>query len=474
MSVQDLRKKLKPVPVSSMEEQDKELNEMMGRKDRDNDHHSVDDGVNLFRIYPPHEPLDPITGKPNPFAEPKVVVFLPAMVIERDKDGKEIKGADGKPKMKLGVKPVYNAKVHGKRDKSGNPVSKDLVEEFIRLTLEKNSTIEDKDAREKANIPIYGVYSTDPSKRVNGINYNQTWECYADKIKNGESKFAMLELKKAVKTRLNKISAIETADDPLGTDPFTDLDEGRAIKIVYNSDAKKAEDYYTTELDGTTETVTLEGGRKANVLKTYPITDEQLEVFAKAESLSKMYRNQFKRRDFDLQLQGLKLVDEKFNIGVFNSEAFQTIAEEIASHYPVEDDSKEESKAEEKEEVVQTTTEAPLVAEKPVPVEVRTDLPFDKDEDMFSSMTREELKEFSKDNQTGIIIKPASVMSDENLRDALRDWYRSATVTTEEVVEKQTTTVQETTTSEETLPVVTLTAKERMELLQKKKAEEGK
>lgn len=474
MSVQDLRKKLKPVPVASMEEQDKELNEMMGRKDRDNDHHTVDDGVNLFRIYPPHEPLDPVTGKPNPFAEPKVVVFLPAMVIERDKDGKEIKGTDGKPKMKLGVKPVYNAKVHGKRDKSGNPVTKDLVEEFIRLTLEKNSLIEDKDEREKANIPIYGVYSPDPSKRVNGIIYNQTWECYADKIKNGESKFAMLELKKAVKTRLNKISAIETADDPLGTDPFTDLDEGRAIKIVYNSDAKKAEDYYTTELDGTTETVTLEGGRKANVLKTYPISDEQLEIFAKAEPLAKMYRNQFKRRDFDLQLQGLKLVDEKYSIGVFNSEAFQAIAEEIASHYPAEDDSKEEPKTNvEKKIVTETTTEAPLVAEKPQPVEVRTDLPFDKDEDMFSSMTREELKEFSKDNQTGIIIKPASVMSDDNLRDALRDWYRSATVTIEEQPLEKVTVVEETSNVETATPAP-LTAKERMELLQRKRAEEAK
>ena len=42
---------------------------------------------------------------------------------------------------------------------------------------------------------------------------------------------------------------------------------------------------------------------------------------------------------------------------------------------------------------------------------------------MFDMMSREELKEFARDNQTGVLILPT--MSDTDLRDKLRSWYEN-------------------------------------------------
>lgn len=453
MGLEDLRKKLKPTSVASMEEQDKQLDSSLGRNRSNNDHLKIVDGYNLFRIFPPHDTLDD-QGKPNPFAEPKVVVFLPAIVNQRDDQGKDILDDQGKPKKKEGVKPVFNAKIHGKRDKFGNPLTKDLVDEFIGLALSKSKSIESEEERKAYLLPIFGQYSKDSAKRVNGIIYNSTWEAYAVKISGDSWTFGILEIKKVVKNRLNAISAVESANEPLGTDPFTDLDEGRGLVVVYNSKADKAEDYYTTEIDSTTVEEILEGGRKIKTLRMLPITDEQLEKFSKATPLAKIFRNIFSRRDLDLQITGLEMIDTKWKLGIFKTEEFQTIVEELLEEYPEETGEGEEVVDSEPLTTNPTTTTTTI--------SVRTDLPFDDDVDMFTSMTREEMKEFSKDNSTGIIIKPASLMTDDDLRNRLREWMRS-----EEV--KVNTTEEQSKEVIVTEPEVKLSAKERLEQLKNKK-----
>lgn len=420
MAIADLRNKLKASPVAVLEANDQALDKAMGRDYGNSDYHKVVPGRNVFRIYPPHESVDPVSKRPCTFAEAKVVTFLPAMVVDRDSSGKEQKDDTGKVKMKLGRKPVFNCTIHGKLDPTGHPLSKDAVDEFIRLCQDKAKALypDDEEKRKKYLEPIYGLYSKDPNKKVDGITYNATWVCYADKVSGESSKFALLELKKAVKNRLNVISAIESGDDPLGTDPFTDIDEGRAVVIVYNDKAEQASDYYQTEIDSSTTQEELPDGRKVKIQKVFPLTDAQIEAFYsdKIIPLAKMFRNAFTRKDLDLQLWGLREIDKKYELGIFETDEFQTIAETIAALYPKEEEN-EETSEETAQEPAQTTSSKPIAKEAK------------KDQDDYDLMDREELKEFSKDNNTGILIKPESVMSTDALRDRLREWEASLNVT---------------------------------------------
>lgn len=453
MSIKDLRNKLKPVSVTALQDQDKELNQQLGKKENTNtDLHKIEDGRNVFRIYPPHEQLDE-NGKPNSFAEPKVVSFVPGMVADRDQEGNPKKDSNGKVVLKKGIRPVFNSKIHGKRDKYGNSFSKDLIEEFIRIAHEKAKDLSD-DERKKYLAPVYGVFvSKGHQNNINGINYQSTWEIYADKLSGDSWKFARLEIKKSIKNRMNKIAATESANDPLGTDPFTDLDTGRPLVVIYNSQATKAEDYYSAELDNTTEEVVLEGGRKVRALKEFPITDDRLTHFANETPLSKIFRNVFTNKDLEIQLQGLKMVDEQYKMGIFETEEFQNVYEEILETYPPQDDSEEE----------QTTTSTTNTSKEVK--DVKTDLPFDEDEDDFSKMSRDELIEFSKVNDTKIMIKPISIMSDNDLRERIREWYR---------LQMTSSTQQDTQTEEQKTENVDrpLTAKEKLALLQAKKADQ--
>lgn len=483
MAISDLRNKLKATPVAALEQADQDLDKALGREDRGNsEYHKMKVGRNVFRIYPPHESVDPVTGLACSFAEPKVTTFLPAMVMDRDSEGKEQKDEAGKTRMKMGSKPVFNATIHGKKNAAGQPVSKDAVEEFIRLAGVK-AGVEYPDSEEKRKEYlkyIYGIFSPIPANRINGITYRAAWVSYADRIVSGApEKFALLEVGKAVKNRWNQIAALEAGDEPLGTDPFTDIDEGRATVIIYDDKAKKADDYYTTEIDNATEEEVLEGGRKVKVQKTYPLTDDQIENLYKQPSLAKMYRNVFTRRDLDLQLWGLKEVDKKGKYGIFDTEEFQNIAETIASFYPVEEQS-----ATEEEKGEQTSTSSEEVFETAPVHETKKfeDMNLDKAKDDYDLMNRDELKEFCKDNNTGIVIKSQALMSDNDLRNRIREWEASLNTKAPVVEEKEpaTETVTETTTAEpegidatgtgiiEEAAVTEgpkLTAKERLELI---------
>lgn len=437
MGIEDLRKRLKPVPVSTLVSDDAELDKVLGREKNSNDDLiKIRDGMNIFRLYPPHEPIDKF-GKVNPFAEPLVVTYVPAYVNEKDDRGNFIKDANGAIKKKLSRKPVFNAVIHGKRTVTGQPATKDLVEEFIKIAVKNSQTMfeaKDEEKRKKYLEPIYGVYSPDPNKRVEGIMYSTKWTIYVDLIEGGvPTRFGRIEIGKSVKNDINSISAIESNDEPMGTDPFTDLDEGRCLKILYNSKATQAADYYTVSIDSTTEMMELSSGKKVPVLRTIPITDERLEIFAKAKPLSEIYRNVFSRRDFDIQLTGLKMLDSKYELCVFDTPEFQAIAEDIVKHYPI-DEAKEEKEVVDESKLEGTTSEhEPLdpqdslisgktlgsVVEKK---ELSSTQQRVEETDMFSSMTRDELKEYSIEAMTGILLKPTSVMSDDDLRNELRVW----------------------------------------------------
>jgi len=322
------RSKFKATSVAATVQKDAELSSSLGRNNDRVDYLKWNNGSNLVRIYPPHPEED---GGSDVFAEAKVTVWLPMMVAQKDANHQEmLDPKTRRPIMKEGAKSVFNSRIHG-----GTP--KDLVEEYIAFSRERLT--EDlkvcQDAKSKAFIEdkieaITGNFM----KKVQGLKYKQAWVIYTDHIVGGVPKFGMFEIGPAIKDRLNSIAAsTDTGNDPLATDPFTDIETGRAIIVTYDKEAKQAKDYYKVELDNAIEN-TIINGKTYPLPRMFPLSDEQLEKFMKATPLAKKFRNVFKRRDFDLQLEGLEFFDSKNQIGTFEDQTWLGICEEISAYYP--------------------------------------------------------------------------------------------------------------------------------------------
>lgn len=402
------RSKFKSSSVAAMTSEDKKVDQVVRNKKVKADFHKIKNGDNYHRIYPAHP-----DGGGTAYAEARVVHWLPAMVPVKDDKGNFKKGNDDKLVMQKGWKTVFNSKVHGN-------TPKDIVEEYISFVekIAKDNYPEAKDENKRIEflVPVHGKYAKNSKDSVQGIMAKSSWILYTDEITGDPSSpvfvFGQLEIGKAVKQRLNAIAANEASSDPLGTDPYTDLEEGRAINIKYNKEATKPADYYTTDLYA--PIIKNSGGK----VQLFPLTDDRLDKFITYPSLASMFRGAYKKRDFDLALKGLKMFDDEHEFGVFGYDDFLATVEEIQAYYPEDDDAEK------------TAT---------------TDNPEAEDDatgttgDEFDQMDRGELKDFARDNNTGVIIKQN--LKDDDIRQLLRDWRKaqevlgSGAVTKEEVKE---------------------------------------
>lgn len=398
------RSKFKSTKVADVQHQEKEVAAMTKTKNDRAGYLKIEPGKNVFRVFPPHPVAEGEVGGIS-FVEPKSTVWLPMMVEERDTAGQLVKGQDGKTVMKKGNKSVFNSRIHGNTEK-------DLVEEYFKMAeawakahkFDADSK-EDAKKRKAYTDKIWGNFAT----KVQGIRYNHNWVMFAKKLSDSKTPFGLVELRPSMKDGINKVVNMEASNQPVGTeanDPFTDLDEGRALVIVYNDKADKPADYYTVSIDTSTEAAEI-NGRKVQIQKVHPLTDDDLEMLTKFPSLYKTFRNCFKKRDFLLQYEGLEFFDKENGMGIFNSQEFQDVISEIVEYYP--DDAV--PTAEEVAEVVNAETEDEVVEETE---EV------DSDTDQFALMNRDELKKFATDNKTGILVKPS--MTEEMLRERLREW----------------------------------------------------
>lgn len=421
------RGKFRATSVAATIQKDAKLNESLGRDGGfRTEYLKFEQGANLIRIYPPHPEED---GGGVVFAEPKVTVFLPMMVVQKNDRGEElIDSRTKRPITKESVKSVFNSRIHG-----GTP--KDLVEEYISFAqyelTEELKTCQDPKAKQFTSDKLEAI-TGNFKKKVQGLRYKQAWVMYADKITAGVPKFGILEIGPAIKDRLNSIAAsTDTSGDPLATDPFTDIETGRAIVVTYNKDALQPKDYYKTELDNVMEP-TIIGGQRYMLPRMFPLSDEQLESFLKVTPLAKRFTNCFKRRDFNLQLEGLMFFDEKFNIGLFQNPKWLSVCEEIEAYYP------EDDQVEEEPEVMDVS--AKVTQEEP-------------DGDQYDLMNRKELAAFAKINSTGLLIKPT--MSDDDVRNALRAWEEAQSISAEDMAEDVTEDMAESAQVEESEPTKT-------------------
>jgi len=394
------------VTAAELEAQDKAVDKAAGKEFENTfaTYHKIEDGLNRFRLYPAHPTED---GATHSFVVPVQRWWLEVEVKERDDDGKVVMEG-GVPKMKKVRKRVFDGRIH-------SSVGKDIVDEYIKfLTRTLRGEGNDEAAVTEKLLPIYGKYSPVPAQRVNGITGKPEWMMFADKVVGGVSTFGKLPIGKAVKIRLNDLIARESSDEPLGsesTNPFTDPDDGRLFDVTYNKDAKKAMDYYKSEIDSSFN-------KETKQINLAPLTDKQLDDFMEFDSLHDQYVDCYTSADFDTAMEGLKNLDEANDFGVFAHEAFLDICEELSRAYPAPKAKDEEGEASEKEGEV---------AE------------FD-----FDAMDRKALKAFNKENECGIIV--TKKMTDEEIREMLFAWLdeaQNAVAAEEEEVEEEEDEIEE-------------------------------
>lgn len=359
------RKQFASTKVTTLKSQEKEVKKQVAtsysNKDKV-DWLTIEKGSNKLRIFPAHPESDS-------FIYPRCTVWL-EREISYEKEGEQV--------IEIVKRPVFNSKVHG-----GTP--KDLVEEYVKFAtkmLEEEIAVEqDEETKKKLEDKLATIQHWQ-----NGIKYKTGWCCYANKIVDGQKHFGQIELTPGIKEKLNELSIVEDADDPIQTDPFTDVDDGKAVIVSKTVEAKKLKNGKTK--DETKYGVTIE------FRGNYALSDKELEDFAKVDPLSKIYKNSFRMRDFELQLEGIKIYDKKNKLGVLDYDAFLDIVEEIKGYYPESD-----SEAENDSEAYETETG-----------------------DQFDSMDRNGLKKWIATNCPNKEVVVRTTDDDDEIREKIREF----------------------------------------------------
>lgn len=391
------RSKFKASSQADVAEQDKAMATAAGKGRKGiADTLEIELGENRFRIYPAHP-----DGGGQFFAEAVSRVFLPAMVQERDSEGKGIKLPNGQWKLKKGSKPVFNSRIHGN-------TAKDLVEEYSKLALAwAEANLKDPEKKKAYLNKINGIYSPNAANRLPGLKYKLTYEMYADKLGAGFGidakvlEFGRLAVSNDIKEKMNKVGAFESSRDPLGLDPWSDPERGLPVVITKQAQAPagqpqiKPADIYGVTIDKVED-------RTTEKIIRYPIPDANLEKFLEFPSLFKLFRSAFKKSDFELQLAGLEMFDQDYQIGIFHTDEFLNIAEEISGYYSDEAATNTETEGGDPE---QGGDVDPEEADEP-------------QGDLFTTMTRLELKNYITKEKLGITFK--QITKDEEIRELIR------------------------------------------------------
>lgn len=390
------RSKLKGTKVSSLRTQKEELESKQPRIGARLGYHSIDEGKNIFRIYPGHIR----NGEQDPFVFPKSGFFLPIWTDDLDEQGNVKKDDNGKSIRVKKPKFIFDGRVHGN-------LEKDIVQEYInKIFKSAYDDIQDEDAREEFLLPVKGSFK----KKVNGILNRTSWVCYAAKIpvKNyndqdyySKHELKRLEFKKSVQDELNKLADVDDADDPMAVEPFTDPDEGLPIQIKYDKSQDPNKMYQTTLLFKT----------------PIRLTDEHLETWAKQDPLAKMFGDDvYTKKDFGLALEGLQNFDEEHGFGLFADEEFLSLIEDIMEKVPdADEDSSHDDEIEPQQE--EADHEIRQTKASSVAAHIERDAEEEEEDDEVHNLTkmnRHQLKAYILEQELPIIVKKGD--SDADIR----------------------------------------------------------
>lgn len=305
----------------------------------------------------------------------------------------------------------------------------DIVREYVRFAKSRYSD----DAEKMEALVGTGMQS-------NSLNPQYSWLCYADSVKEDtELKPKLWEFKKMVRDLLNKLACSEDEDEPIEVDPFTDPDDGLvlAVKYLKKPNKKKGENYYEVDFAKT--------GKKKEAYSR-PLTDEELENFMKMRPLSEIIPR-YGMRDFEQALEGLQNFDEENGFDLFDDDEWLEIVEKVKAQYEStadDDDDAPKKKTTKKSAAAKSSKKQEDNDEDDTDddddssddtddsdddadsedEDGEDDEDEDEDEDAdesdeFDEMERDDLKKYIKKNK--LDIKVTKTMSDDDLRDAIRE-----------------------------------------------------
>ena len=286
--------KLKGTDLSTIKEQNDEIKTSSSKK---RDYLSINDGSNKFRFFPAHPDSDPKSR----YAQRKWVVWVQIM----DREGKNLVN-----------RSFLNAKVHAGQEK-------DLVEEYHKLATSQLQSDDSLSSAEKM------AKIKDLSDFGKGIKHQAKYLAYAidtTKKVDEEGRRGLVEISTGIKKQLDKISLAEIEEEPDGADIISDPTEGVTITIKRDPKAPNTERYSVSQ------------GRKA-----VEITQEDADWWIEEDSLTDMLVKNISYHKGTLKdlLEGVCNYDEKYDIGVSDTDEFMEIYDSISEKLedaPVYDD----------------------------------------------------------------------------------------------------------------------------------------
>lgn len=331
------------------------------------DYHSIDEGINIFRMMPPH-------NENEPSMQPKAVYWLMCKTPKTDSEGKPIDG-----EYSWVRRPIFDSRIHGN-------TPKDIVDEYIKFTKKIIfDTTSDKEQARKLLAPINGWRGKD-GKWNQGILISTSYVCYATKGDITPENLGRLEMYENDKKALEKLNIDEESGEVIQTDIFSDPDEG--CQFILNH-RKNDKDKWENAISK--KTYTPKPGTKdynaaiAEFLESQKVPDAVLEKLSTMESLAEQFQNSYRKADFIKAVEALQKFDTDNSYHTFENDEFLEVLQEISDYYPDED-------MPEAEEASDYAEEASSLDE----------------------MTRAELKAYIKENN--LPIKVLNSMSDDIIR----------------------------------------------------------
>lgn len=321
--------------ISATERRDKALRPKSSR----GSWHTIEEGRNVFRVAPPHDPDYP--------------AFIPYKTVTLDCEKPVYEDGEDTGRTEVGKKKIIVAtQHHDELMKLG--VKGDVVELYVRMAKDiAFSQITDKKERSKFLAPISGYRAKD-GKWVWGIEPKTNYIGY---VFDENKVLGKLEIYPGINKDLDRLADELEADAPLDIDPWSNPVEGYPIVITKaKNDAGKTEYIVDKEVPSRLKKESWD-----DFFARTALTDEQLEELANAKPLAETYINSFTLRDFEAQMDGLTRFDKKYGFGIIETEEFQEAAAHIESVLRAEAANKEEESTEE-----ETKVETKVETKKPI------------------------------------------------------------------------------------------------------------
>ena len=374
------RSKYKKTTVESVDEtvnqaQSTMNNPLSQRQERASFYSVAKEGRHVIRILP--APDGCMTYMP------RKTVKLPIECPVFDANGKDT----GKKEIKM--KDVFTADVHSERMQG-----KDAVISYLNYVYAMAQEIQDSDERKKFLAPING-YRDKKKNWIWGVAPTLNYTSYV--FVGGE--FYRFDIRPAWWKKMKNISLERASDDTIKIDIFSDPDQGYPLIINSSKDEK---DKWQFDLScGLPKT----GQNWEDFFEQNRVTDEMFEIMEQYPTLDDQYRDVFSRKDWNMQVEGLERLDEKYGFGIFQNDEFLSEMEEIDKLVPDDDDVKQAATMKPKTTSVNSTS---------------TSKPKEETKSTYPSLIqmKKELKAYIKTEYEDTETLPEDLTLDE-----LRYWY---------------------------------------------------